>query len=1534
MIESKSPIQCLLNTVLGEGRFLELADLKAFIEKNPSVFDLIEQGVEGLRILGLQQEEAHRLDSRARAVATFIARAFREQALRPEGQTLFPLRALRQGPTYSRLFSPNYALCSPKGSIQSSYSTTAYLVELREWVSKLESTGSQGDKLLLDTRRPDLGQTYIDHLTVDRVVPSMEIVSQVLASQIKSRLGEEDVDAVLRRVRYPNGLPHDQSYQSIEAVLKLAGYESLGDILRLVDPDAPYFIHPSARGSKSDIAMRLSLELGPVRQALLLEPGYFSATTGEPEPGMPSDFYRDNFGYIGPLDLKQLWVFYLATQLDQQGVEALFALGDFMPLLSENAPALVNPEVEVSGAVYGAAFIHGALDPLIHAERNPPIGLARTGPADTFELQNVDDENQHRMDRINRKCRLDRWLRLASSETDQLMMAANHAERRGHPNTAVWVTDNMLRAIGLFQELRAQYQCSVRDFSVFIDVLSVYGQNEELSHFDQVYNSQSVYIEPLRIDNVEFAVIPRSEADQSTVHQICAGLQINFETYRYLSAVIADAFGYSIRMPRSLAVFSSFYRLVRLARLFGVTPVEATALLQALGGEVWIVELAGAPQVSSHVTGEETDVLSVIRALMSAVQWCKANDFSVLWLVQNIGPVSVPTVATEVQKHMLQRLREQAQPVLFLEVMLLEEGVYDPQEPGRWLTALAALIDVTGLVKSRYEETEADYLQWARKEIDLAVEDVIPDTETEERDYARTTILSVLLRVRAEQRSAVYEVLAVHLGLSSDRVAGVLFWAEGSAFILLERALAGPENAKVKWTGPEPEPVEPFLKLLMELERRSRIVSRLALSAEMLDTLLTEEQYEWFSLESRYEISIKTLYYLVFYTKLLLLAQQPEAKVLDYLRQVNQLPEYLDPDPRRLVRDAAAEKLAQLFRFGIRHVLDCVAAVVPVDANGNPQINPVLRNLAQLDLLSRTQEMSGNGLDAATGFLLGALTPRAPESEFAQAAQRVLETLAKPQALKVAQQSGEVGQTVSTRCVVDTKHLIANLAHDYAEFECTVLDFYGEPLKGVPVHWTTTRGVLRETLTRTDAQGKTGVQLQAGSTMGVAHVAYRLDLREAVYAPAVVIGCHEESLAFPSELMSTLPREPVLAGGLGEVEIYAVLLDEFGNRAPGRLVVWRTTLGTIQPGETFTDSSGTTRVRLISQEEGEAHVSVTYPDTEVTAQFNGKVTFEDMPYLEAAPYAISAAVLGQPLSVQCRVVGLDGAPQVDETVLWWTSKDPARLSTISNQDGLCTLDLNSLTQGPLTVFVQHGADRPLSLDLLVAAAALIADYSADVRFPVAGATKPSLFWIDVREERSPAGLAVPNVPIEWQVDTVPAGGAGFPITTTIATDVDGRSVLPFLADTAGQYRITASVAFSADENRPFDVTVVEAINWRVTLESTVNDIAAQEVIVPGSGELKLYSGREYTLSISTSSSIIHGKKAALGWSSKPDYPSSSLLGLTFDPPLAQEYDISDQPKAWIITISGIRRGPFTLGLYVNELDEVLALDGSLSRAPS
>lgn len=1539
------PVHQLVKAVLKERNDAPLL-FDEYIAQYPSVFDLIKQGPDGLQKLGLSRKESHSLIARGNALALYVARLFREQSLRAlpapdDEQALVPL------PTYKEQFQPDIDAAAPPGSPEHSASTTAYMAALREWIrDNIVPHGEPQQTIPLDERRPDVDELLIDEMAINRVQSRLEIVDSVLEAHILAQPNVElpSVKAYLRTIRFHNGLPYDHDWESISHVVGTAlKGGALGDIIRRVDLDYPYFKNPGARGSRDDVAMQLSGRIGPLQLSLLLEDPYFplNATMAEaslyrvdpltrrvdPDPQKSAaNFYLDNFGSLAIAlpSLRQLWIFKDATRLDQRQVDCLLGRGAFTPKLSANAPVLGNPDVPLTGVVAGASYIHGG--------QGPAIELVKDGVPDQFRLHNVGEAPlaalEHRMDRVNRKCRLDRMLQLPGHHVDQLLMAAMHAERRGTGEPSIWIRPNTLRCLGLFKELNSVYGCKAEEFAALIDVLSVYGQDGQLSHFDRVYNRDAVYEEPLRIDDVEFAIVPRTQAEQETVHQICSALEINFETYRYLATVIAEAYGLKTHLRRSLEILSSFWRLVFLGRLFGLTPIESTALLQTLSeGEGLVARLAGEPMVSSYGAADGADALSAIRGLMTCANWCREYDLPPLWLVQNVNPVYVPTVWTESQEQLLRQLRSQVQAVRVDEATLLEEGAPlrdDKQQLIKWLTVLEPLVDDNGLVKGSAEETQAQYLEHATTVIKDVVRTIYPQEEDARREPLEILIRTIVLRCRDEQRVVVEEGISVYLKLDSLLATQVLSWAQGHPYDFLKEAvsLQPADTPRVQQVLEKPDS---FLQMLTELERRGRIADKLELSPQMLATLLMGEQYQWFSLESPYEISIRAVYYLAFYRRVISRARQPEEKILDYLSQVNQLPDDMSEDGLRLVRDAAADKLATYFGCGIRHVLECAEHINhEIEGSDNPAW-PILRNLAHLDLLDRTLELARHGMDITAALSLGALFPLDPEPLYASAAQNALESLARFNAMTAQQDSAEVGQSFTTRCVVDNPTLIANLPQEVAEFEITLLDFYGAPLKGVDLHVGTDLGAVLTPVIRTDDKGRAWAQVQAGARMGTAHVYYSVPLYEPVYAPSVIIDCDEATLKFNSELSGLPPKDPVLAGRLWEQEMYAVLIDDYGNRGAHRQVAWSTTLGEIRPSQTFTDKDGLSRVWISSLSPGNATLTVRNMEGSHSLTFSRPIVFADKPRIFDTPSITTVAMVGHALPVRCRVVGLDDAPVEGQKVMWWTSEEPAKIERLSDADGFSDFSVANPQRGDLTVFAQLGSDPVVEVKVWVASDAVIQNYSEVIRFPVAGAFRPTLLWVDVKESSDAQAKPVGNYPVRWKVNSNP------PVEIIMATDAQGRSVYPFKSATAGDFVVTADLALHPTHQRQFDLTVIEAFGWKVELITIESRSETSVPITPGTDVLTLFRNGHYRLEISpVDATQLKGSQGALGWSS--DY-TTQALGMVFTPPLATRFEFTDAPYEVEIQTANIRNGRFQLNLFCDRLNEALVLEGTLDKRP-
>ncbi|VVQ11967.1 hypothetical protein PS934_03778 [Pseudomonas fluorescens] len=1542
----KRPLHQLVKAVIGERTIGAITPFDEYIAQNPSVFDLIKLGPKGLQDLGLDRSESRALIARGNALALYMARLFREQNLwaipaPDDTKALVPL------PTYSDQFPSDIDSAAPAGSPEHSASTTAYMVALREWVrDKILPQGDEDQTIALGVRRPDMDELLIDEMAINRMQSRLEIANAVLEAQILKSpdIGFSTVKAYLRTLRFHNGLPYDHHWESISHVVGTALKDgTLGDIIRRVDLEYPYFKKPGAQGERADAAFQLSVGIGPLKLSLLLEDPYFSlegtmaparlyrvdplTRRVDPDPEKSAKtFYLDNFGQQAEdlEKLRELWVFKEATRLDQRQVDCLLGRGTFTPKLSVNAPALGNPDVPLTGAVAGARFVHGGAE--------DAIDLVKSGNEGLFKLVHVGEagfvELKHRMDRINRKCRLDRMLQLPSHEVDQLLMAAMHAEYRGTGEPSIWLRPTTLRCLGLFKELNSVYGCKAEEFAALIDVLSVYGQDGQLPHFDRVFNWGVVYDEPLRIDNVEFAIVPRTQAEQQTVHQICSALEINFETYRYLATVIAEAYGLKTHLKRSLEILSSFWRLVFLGRLFDLTPIESTALLQSLSeGEGLVAQLAGNPVVSTYGSADGADALSAIRGLMTCALWCREHDVSPLWLVQNVNPVYVPTVWTESQEQLLRQLRNQAMTVRVEQATLLEEGA--PLRDGNqqlieWLARLEPLVDDNGLVKGNAWETETQYLERANAAIKEVVKTIYPQEEdAAKRGPLETLVRTIVLRCRDEQRVVVEEGLSVYLKLDSLLATQVLSWAQGHPYDFLKEAMSLPSTRRTRLL----EKPDSFLQMLAELERRGRIAEKLELSPLMLASLLAGEQYQWFSLGSPYEISIRSVYYLAFYRRVVSRARQPEEKILDYLSQVNHLPDDISEDGLRLVRDAAADKLATYFGCGIRHVLECAEHINHEieDSDSDSPARPILSSLAHLDLLDRTLELARHGMDITAALSLGTLYPLDPEPLYASAAQNALESLARFNAMATPQDSAEVGQSFTSRCVVDNPTLIANLPQEVAEFEITLLDFYGEPLKGVDLHVGTDLGAILTPVVRTDEKGRAWVQLQAGARMGTAHVHYSVPLYEPVYAPSVMIDCDEATLKFNSELSGSPPRDPVLAGRLWEQEMYAVLIDDYGNRGAHRQVAWSTTLGDIRPNQTFTDKDGLSRVWISSLSPGDAELKVSNMDGSHSLTFSRPIKFADRPRIFGTPDVTAAAIVGHAMPMRCRVVRLDDAPEEGLPVMWWTSADETKVERLSNADGYSEFSVEDPQAGDLIVYAQLGTDPVVEVKVWVASDAVIQNYSEVIRYPVAGASRPTLLWVDVKDSRNADARPVGNYPVAWKVNSTP------PVDIVIETDAQGRSVYPFTSTVAGDFTVTADLQLHPTLQQKFELTVIRAFEWKVELISIDSNGENRVPVIPGTDELTLFRDGHYRLEISpVDTAQLKGSQGSMGWSSSY---TTQALGMVFTPPLATRFEFSEAPYQVDIRTANIRNGRFQLSLFCDRLNEALVLEGSLGKRP-
>jgi hypothetical protein len=1094
-----------------------------------------------------------------------------------------------QGPNFERLFNPKFSDSCPPQALESLASPVAYLIELLRWIElRIESASSSVEKLPLHDRRKDLKPLSVDFKAVHQSVSAVDIIVPVLETFITEHNPQVDLEQAMIESRYPNGLPYYQHWVTLDAVARHHGL-SVGNFAHMVDLAFPYFLQEQAWDDDAGRALAHASRLGPYQRQLLTEPA--------PAFDDREAFYWQNFGSdtLTLQNLNQVPYFGERTKLDTPGLEALLSVRGFAPVRSANAeyPTAVpeEPESGRSGSVYLNANTHPAISVAGGTNNGSFLHRLSVNPLVVTGLG--------QLDRMNRKLRLDQWLELPSEQVDALLVAAIKAEVRSSELklAGLWnITEKVVHALGLFQSLRERYGCTAHDFAVFIDELSIYGRGEAPSQFDQVFNSQDDYRQPLVLDNGLFPVVPEEGVADLTVTQLCSALGIDLKMYAYLAPVIADAHGLTEKLPRNAAIMSSFYRMVKLPRLLGITPMEGVLMLVLLGGQPWLKGLAGVPRISSTQV-ETPDVLNLIYAMHSCVGWCADRKLPVLWVLQQVSQPQA-LAASDADLQLFEQVRNLLPGALFTNSALLKDGV-PPLAGASWLDLLMTLVDSDGLVMAQ-AGTEADYLAHARKELDQAVRDGLGEKYELERPAIVEKMLTVLLQARDAQVSMVKECLAVYAGVDAEQAFQVLVWANATVYQLLrqvlERVLPDPDEP-VRGRNEQPDPL---LELLANVRRCSAVVVKLELDAELLQDYLNYGHKAWLDQDDRHAFTVRTLYYLTSLTRAFELSEQPAQKLLDYLREVNALPSQLTGDALLLARQAASIRLAEFFDWSVQEVRECVSRIDPT--------LKILKNLTQLDLFMRIRVLAAHtGMDALTIFLVGTLPEDVEKTAYKVAAERALLSLSESGTPLVAF-SEDLKQLVNLTCVVDNTDVVANKPGAHITFTVTLKDAGGNPLSGVDVHWRATLGSIATQAT--DVYGKVEAQFIPGKVTGTDTPLFWLNLFEPMYAPTIDVVADAFTLQFPPPLMSQVPLGAVAYGQ--EVELYATLMDRYTNLAKNSLVRWsfevvepgvETPSLIIRPAQGYTNQEGVTRVFVSSPTGGTFRISVWSESGESSSDF-------------------------------------------------------------------------------------------------------------------------------------------------------------------------------------------------------------------------------------------------------------------------------------------------------------------------------------------
>ncbi|VVE65065.1 hypothetical protein PAN31117_01745 [Pandoraea anapnoica] len=781
-----------------------------------------------------------------------------------------------------------------------------------------------------------------------------------------------------------------------------------------------------------------------------------------------------------------------------------------------------------------------------------------------------------------------------------------------------------------------------------------------------------------------------------------------------------------------------------------------------------------------------------------------------------------------------------------------------------WLCVLSELTDPEGIVLDRISGSDADYESSAFDIVSAAVAAlfkgdfvgctharqssplrrterpiyrVTPDIEQAE---ISTMLTSVILRARAAQRGVVEARISGYLNIAAELVLPLIDWAQQSVYDVLrwawdaklERTAASVHAqlaTRLAWPREFVDDESAYasseimLHKLGELRRQADIVKHFALDGALLwrhaqnARHLSAREPDAFGF-SPGAASLGDFYHLQTYRDVIDRGLRAPAELLDYLALVN-TPGIINEEAiaegsayARLMRDAAAGKVAALVGASARDVLDAALIVSPIG---------ILRRLSEFSGLLRILDLAEQtGLSVVALDGLGRLSNSATAQDYRRAIRDAFSCLS---AAAQAERSGqravvpEVGQSVTSSSTVSHDSLVADgddQVDTEAQFALTIRDLAGQPIAGAPVRWSHTgAGFIDSDMSTTDVDGIAYVTLHAGLSMGTAHVFGMIGLDQRLTLPAVRVDAHEASL----KPYDTFPEDDVeiLAGEREGADVRVFVHDNYGNPGINREVHWsiRSGPGRLLHLATRTGTDGWARNTVVSRDTGTTEVRVEYSGVNTLLS---NVISVDRPYIDSmfGIRLMTPNLANRPAKLICTVLSLTGVPSPEATVNW-SVNDENLSPTESDQDGIAVLEVEPTGVGILSVTASIDG-RSVSANFEIVDAPTIVPLSPSVQVHIQNPQKFAFVSIrveageypgvdDGKRDPPPVGF----LPMTWKINGVETGPR--------LTDIAGHSQAAISLAKAGDMTVTCGIT-GTQVSESFDVTVVPEPKWIITLD--------------------------------------------------------------------------------------------------------------------
>ncbi len=579
-------------------------------------------------------------------------------------------------PTYLGLFNEKWAERAAPGSLEAWDSPVAYLANLYAFAQQIEGEKKDEDENeneKIKKRRSDLATLLVDNVAVEKEIPTLELVNDILSKSILSAIEDKEpvnLDEKLSTTHYPFSLPFHLPLNQITLGLR-AAKTTLGTVIRQTNQQSAGSIIEAIGSDKARAALKAYGELSPEQQKILTD-------KSDAATYLPSNYGPKFFNVqVQEADKYKVDVakFCKATGLQRSELDQILASSVYAATRSSKMGGASSTQLtanKVEAHEYGAIYLNQAEE--------------KTAPT-IFSDQLVGAPAA--FIRLNRLIRLQRWLALPYDQLDWLITALAYASNSRDMVEAF--SDSMLRGLGLFHHLQREYGLQADEFAALIDQISPYARDGATSLLDRIFCATGTGAS-IQIDDQFFKVEPQYS---QITRPLCADLGVSEATLAEL-AKFSD-----FPLHCSLTCISMFYRLVKIPRLFGLTVKEGLMLLRLMGGgqDTYIKYL-----VAAHIKepgDKEIDILDVILALESAVHWLKAHKLSVAqvwtWCSKSIPPMNKVALLER-----LSPLKQAIQPCLLNEdsfaCIELPSTINAANKSTTWLKILENFVDKKGIV--------------------------------------------------------------------------------------------------------------------------------------------------------------------------------------------------------------------------------------------------------------------------------------------------------------------------------------------------------------------------------------------------------------------------------------------------------------------------------------------------------------------------------------------------------------------------------------------------------------------------------------------------------------------------------------------------------------------------------------------------------------------------------------------------------------------------------------------------------------------